>query len=83
MTEAPLAGAEKVTLAPGTGLPNASVTVVASGLVKPVLTSVDCPEPELSVMVAGGPTVIVSGAVPQVLVPFLAVTVGVPTVLSP
>ena len=83
VTEAPLEGAEKVTLAPDTSLPNWSVTVATSGLVKAVLTWADCPEPELSVMVAGGPAVMVGVAAPQALDPFLAVMVGVPSVLSP
>ena len=83
MPEAPLAGALKVTLAPETGLPYASVTVASSGLVKPVLTSVDCPDPEVATIVLGKPAVTVTGVEPQLLEPFAALMDHDPTASSP
>ena len=83
---APLAGAVKVTVTPGTGLPKASVTVATSGLAKAVLTVAVCPDPEFAVIVVGAPTVIVTVVVPQEEVPevpLAAVMVGLAIVSSP
>ena len=52
--EAPVPGAVKVTVAPGTGLPKPSLTKATSGLVKAVPTVADWPEPETMVTVAAG-----------------------------
>ena len=80
---APLAGPAKVTAAPGTGLPKASVTVATSGLAKAVLTVAVCPDPEVAVIVVAAPAVMVTGVAPQVAAPFFAVMVGVAAVSSP
>jgi hypothetical protein len=48
---------EKVTVAPGTGLPIASLTVATSGLGNVVLTIVLCPDPVVATMVAGTPDI--------------------------
>jgi hypothetical protein len=54
---APLAGAEKVTVTPLTGLLLASFTVACSAVVKPVLTDALCAVPAVALMlpVAGLP----------------------------
>src|SRR5207249_1852362 len=57
---APLAGPANVTLAPGTRLLNASRTVAAKGLAKPVLTVALAPEPLVTVMLAAAPAVLAS-----------------------
>ena len=49
---APLPGADNVTLTPGTGLPNESVTSATSGLAKAVLTVVLWPAPDATAMVS-------------------------------
>ena len=54
------AGAVKVTVAPETGLPKASVTSATKGLVKAVLTAPDWPAPEETAMVVGVPPVMTS-----------------------
>ena len=60
---APEAGAVKVTLAPETGLPLASVTVATSGLLNALLTWALWPPPDVGVMPAGAPatTVMLNG----------------------
>ena len=58
---APVAGAVNVTFTPETGLPPASFTVTAKGLVKAVLIFADCGvEPAFGVIVAGAPVIFVS-----------------------
>jgi hypothetical protein len=52
---APLAGAVKVTVAPGTGLLEASNTVTTKGAAKAVPTAVLCGVPLATTMLAGGP----------------------------
>lgn len=52
---APLDGAVKVTVALGTTLPEASLTVACSAVAKAVDTVADCPPPAVTVIDAGGP----------------------------
>jgi hypothetical protein len=80
---APLLGALKVTDAPETGLPNASVTWATSALANAVLTVADWPPPETVVMLLAAAGVIVTEVVPQLVEPFLAVIVGLPAISSP
>ena len=58
--EAPVAGTTKTTVAPVTGLPEASLTKTASGSVKGELTAVLCGEPPIMVRVPGRVGVFVS-----------------------
>jgi hypothetical protein len=51
--EAPLVGAEKVTVTPLTGFPCESSTVTSNGLAKAVLTAVLCGVPALAAMEDG------------------------------
>ena len=84
MPEAPLAGAEKVTLAPETGLPNWSTSWTWRAVPKAAPTVALWLFPATMVMLS--PVVLattVGDAVPQVAVSFLAVMVGVPAVWSP
>jgi hypothetical protein len=53
--EAPLAGAENVTLTPATGLLPESRTVACNAVAKLVLMSAICPAPALAAMDAGDP----------------------------
>ena len=64
-----VAGAVKVTVAPETGLPKASVTWATSGLVKAVLTVVDWAAPEETAMVVAVPALLVSEKVGGVVSP--------------
>ena len=57
---APLAGAENVTLAPLTGLPPESFTVATRGAAKAVLMVALWPPPLVTLIDAGGPTVLVA-----------------------
>src|SRR5205823_3830432 len=59
LTPAPLAGPANVTLTPGTGLPNGSVTFATSRLTNPVVTVVDWPVPESAATAAAAPAVLV------------------------
>jgi hypothetical protein len=59
VADAPLEGGVKVTVAPLTGLPWASVTVAESAALKAVLTCVLCEPPPVAVIVAAGPAVFV------------------------
>src|SRR5581483_3468639 len=61
VTLAPVgAGAVNVTVAFGTGLPPASVTVATSALANAVLTCALCPLPLVATIFAAAPTVLVS-----------------------
>jgi hypothetical protein len=68
--EAPLVGTTKATVAPGTGLPEASLTRTASGAAKGVLIATLCPEPTVIVRMLGGPAVFVSGKEADAVLPF-------------
>src|SRR5262245_60720671 len=59
VTLAPVLGTVKVTEAPDTGLPWASVTVTTSGLVKAVATVALCRVPKVALMLDGVPAVLV------------------------
>jgi hypothetical protein len=73
---APLAGAEKVTTAPETGLCSASSTTATSDEENPVSTVVDCELPDETAMDAGAPALFVSEKDAAVATPdTLAVTV--------
>src|SRR2546421_11973457 len=55
---APLPGAAKVTLAPDTGLPKASLTVTTSGAAKAVVTVALWGVPDVAAMLAAAPAVL-------------------------
>ncbi len=72
---APLPGAAKNTVTPGTGLPPTSVTVACNGLANAVPIVVDCGVPDDAVTVAGLPGAFVRLKVAGVATPAtLAVT---------
>jgi hypothetical protein len=48
-----------------------------------MVTVADWPEPDTTVMLCAAAAVIVGEVVPQLVVPFLAVIVGLPAVVSP
>ena len=81
--DAPVDGAVKLTAAPETRLPKASVTLTMSGFAKAVPTGADCPEPETMAIVLATPAVIVTVVEPQVVLPILAAMVGMAAVSSP
>ena len=60
--DAPLDGAVKVTVTPGTAFPWASLTIATSWLENAALTVADCPEPETTVTALAGPYVSVIDA---------------------
>ena len=60
--DAPEVGAVKVTLAPGTGLPNASATITASCVPKAAPTGADCGVPEATTIVAAAPKLLTCSA---------------------
>ena len=68
--EAPVVGTTNATVAPGTGLPEASLTRTASGAVKGELTTVLCPEPPVIVRALGSPAVFVSEKEADAVLPF-------------
>ena len=70
--EAPLAGAVKVTLAPGTTLLNWSRTVAVIVVPKAVLTVVLCGVPEVALMLFGRSAVLVSEKLAGVTTPVTA-----------
>ncbi len=75
VAEAPDPGAVKVTVAPGTRLPPASRTVTTSAAANAVLTWADCPPPEVELIDAAAPAVLVSPKLVVVATPAaLAVT---------
>ena len=69
VAEAPDAGAAKVTLTPGTGLPKASLTTTTSGAAKPVATVAVWPEPETTATDAAAPGVLVSAKLAGAVTP--------------
>lgn len=74
--EAPEAGAVKVTVAPGTGLPAASLTSATSAAGKAFATVPVCGEPEEMTVLAAAPAVIVSELlVAELSAPAVAVSV--------
>src|SRR5215471_11392355 len=60
LAEAPAAGTRKITVAPVTGLPEASLACTASAAGNAEFTVVLCPEPPVMVRVPGGAAVFVS-----------------------
>ena len=78
----PDAGAVKVTVAPLTGLPPASLTVTCSGVGYAVLIAVLCGVPAVAVMLAASPTWLLNEKLAAPVTPAtLAVTVNGPAVL--
>ena len=78
----PAAGAVKVTVAPLTGLPPASLTVTCSAAGYAVLIAMLCGVPAVAVMLAAGPAWLVNEKLPVPVTPAtLAVTVNGPAVL--
>src|SRR5579885_175675 len=76
---APLAGAVKVTVAPGTGLLAASTTSTVNGLNVALITT-DCGEPLTTEIDAAGPCIFVSAKLAEVRPVTDAVTLNAPTV---
>ena len=72
---APVDGAGKVTETPGTEFPKVSLIATANGLAKAVLVLADWLFPDEIEIEAADPAVMVTVVVPQVLLPFLAVSV--------
>src|ERR1700676_1981724 len=66
---APVAGAVKVTVWLGTGLPWASFTTTSNALPKGVLIAAFCGVPLTTAIVAGAPTVLVKAKVAGVATP--------------
>src|SRR5262249_59917488 len=76
VAEAPVAGTMKTTVAPGAGLPEASLTWTASAAGKFELTVVLCPEPPVMVRVSGGPAAFVSRKATDAAPPFTEIEAG-------
>jgi hypothetical protein len=74
VASAPVVGAVKATVTFGTGLPNESVTVTSSAVVKAVPTVAVCPPPAVAVMLTPLPALLVRVKLAAVATP---VTVAV------
>jgi hypothetical protein len=80
--EAPLPGALKVTLTPGTGLPAESVTCATNAPANALPTVADCPDPDTTATEDGAPAVLLRPKL-AVLAPLaLALTEEAPATLS-
>src|SRR5215471_20513979 len=71
LAEAPAAGTMKTTVAPVTGLPEASLACTASAAGKAELTVVLWPEPPVMVRVPGGAATFVSTKAADAVLPFI------------
>src|SRR5215472_15474726 len=71
LAEAPAAGTMKTTVAPVTGLPDASLACAVSAAGKAEFTVVLCPEPPVMVRVPGGAAVFVSTKAADAVLPFI------------
>ena len=60
LPDAPVVGAVKVTVVPGTGLPYWSVTLAVRAVVKAVFIAAAWPEPDTAATLAGAPAVFVA-----------------------
>ncbi len=78
---APVLGAVNVTVTPGARLPNASVTLTASGFGNAVLTEVLWPLPLTTAMAAGGPAAFVNAKFAGVAEGTLATIVYAPVMV--